>query len=129
MNVFIDDSYSSQPKADHYWDQGEKAIFAFLDQHKEACQTNWVCNALNLANITTTTDPLGNESDEPDLSVSSSPPRKRAKYNKADVSFMLMDRISYLVTSYDTFSVYTTRLSGNHYEVPYLHCNEVESII
>jgi hypothetical protein len=60
----------------------------------EACQTNWICNALNLANITTTTDPLGNESEEqsnPDLLVSesSSPPQKRAKYNKGDVSFML----------------------------------------
>jgi len=47
---------------------------------------------LNLANITTTTDPLGNELEEQwnqDLSVSSSPPRKRAKYNEADVSFML----------------------------------------
>jgi hypothetical protein len=90
---FINDSYSSQPKAEHYWDQGEKAIFAFLDQHKEACRTNWVCNALNLANITTTTDPLGNELEEEQwdqvLLVSSSPPRKRAKYNKADVSFML----------------------------------------
>jgi len=92
MNVFVNDSYSSQPKAGHYWDQGEKAIFAFLDQHKVACQTNWVCNVLNLANITTTTDPLGNESEEQsnrDLSVSLSPPRKRAKYNKSDVSFML----------------------------------------
>jgi hypothetical protein len=76
----------------HYWDQGEKAIFAFLDQHKEACQTNWVCDALNFANITTTTDPLGNELEEQwdrDLSVSSSPPRKGAKYNKGDVAFML----------------------------------------
>jgi hypothetical protein len=90
VNVFINDSYSSQPEAEHYWDQGEKAIFAFLDQHKEACQTNWVCNALNLANITTTTDPLvGNDLEEQDLLVSSSPPRKRAKFNKADVSFMV----------------------------------------
>ena len=58
-------------------------------QHKEACQTNWVCNALSFANITTTTDPLGNESEE--KSVSSSPPRKSAKYNQGlgDVSFML----------------------------------------
>jgi len=72
---------------------GEKGIFAFLDQHKEACRTNWICNALNLANIiTTTTDPLGNELEgqwNRALSVSSSPPRKRAKFNKADVSFML----------------------------------------
>ena len=91
MNVF-DDSYSSQPKAEHYWDLGEKGIFDFLDQHKEACQTNWVCNALNLANITTTTDPLGNETDEQlnqALSVSSPPPRKKAKHNKGDVLFML----------------------------------------
>jgi hypothetical protein len=92
MNVFIsNDSYSSQPKEEHYWDQGEKAIFAFLDQHKEACQTNWVCNALNLANITTTTDPLGNELEDLEVITvsSSSPPRKKAKYNKGDVSFML----------------------------------------
>jgi hypothetical protein len=91
MNVFIsNDSYSSQPKAEHYWDQGEKAIFAFLNQHKEACQTNWVCNALNLANITTTTDPLGNEEVITVSSSSdSSPPRKKAKFNKGDVSFML----------------------------------------
>ena len=76
--VFINNSCSSHPKPEHYWDQGEKTIFTLLNQHKEACQTNWVCNALNLANIiTTTTDPLGNESD---LSASSSPPRKRAKY-------------------------------------------------
>jgi hypothetical protein len=36
---------NSQPNAEDYWDQGgnEKAIFAFLDQHEEACQTNWVC--------------------------------------------------------------------------------------
>jgi len=87
MNVVINDSYSSQLKPEHYWDEGEKAIFAFLDQHKEACQTNWVCNALNLANITTTTDPLGNEL--LDLTASSSPPRKRAKHNRGDVSFML----------------------------------------
>ena len=66
MSVFINDSYSSQLKAEHYWDQGEKAIFAFLDQHKEDCQANWICNALNLANITTTTDPepLGNDLEE-----------------------------------------------------------------
>ena len=47
---------------------------------------NWVCNALNLANVTTSTNPLRNELD---LTASPSRPRKRAKYNKGDVSFML----------------------------------------
>jgi hypothetical protein len=47
---------------------------------------------LNFANLTATTNPLGNELEEQwdqVLLVSSSLPWKRAKYNKADVLFML----------------------------------------
>jgi len=56
----INDSYSSQPKTEHY---RERPSSLFLTR-KPVKPTNWVCNALNLANITTTTDPLGNELEE-----------------------------------------------------------------
>jgi hypothetical protein len=31
-----------------YWDGGSKKISEFLEQHSEACKSNWICRSLGL---------------------------------------------------------------------------------
>ncbi|KAF8551244.1 hypothetical protein OG21DRAFT_1499283 [Imleria badia] len=38
-------------KPNLYWDGGETAITHFFKQHRPSCDSNWVCNALNLATL------------------------------------------------------------------------------
>jgi len=32
-----------------YWDGGPQIIERFVEQHREPCQTNWICKTLHLA--------------------------------------------------------------------------------
>jgi hypothetical protein len=36
-------------KHEAYWDGGPQMIERFVEQHREPCQTNWICKALHLA--------------------------------------------------------------------------------
>jgi hypothetical protein len=45
------DDKTTENNCREYWDGGSPKIQEFLDEHAEACQTNWICCKLGLESV------------------------------------------------------------------------------